>query len=129
MSGGDWEAVDRAEQRLVARSAERRTALARRDRRRSWLPWLLAPLVFPAVGAVVLLLVLEREGGDLGGWSSAAATAFVATCFGVPALLAAFAARRAGRLEAAAWAAVSLCAELALVAGAGFLLLGLGPDQ
>lgn len=124
---GNWEAIDRAEERLVAHSAERPAQLERRDRRRRWLPWLLAPLVLPALGAAAFLVVLEGAGGDLRDWSTLGAVGLVGACLLAPAGLAAFAARRAGPGEAAAWALVSVCAEIALVVGVGFLALGLGP--
>jgi hypothetical protein len=123
--GTDWEAT---EQRLVARSEERRTALERRARRRRWRPWLLAPLVLPALGAAALLALIEGEGGDLGGWSTAQAVAVVATSFAVPAALAGWFARRQGVVEAVAWAVVCVAVQVALVVGVGFLALGLGPD-
>jgi cytochrome bd-type quinol oxidase subunit 2 len=121
----DWEAT---EQRLVARSEERRTALERRARRRRWIPWLLAPLVLPAVGATALLVLIEGEGGDLGSWSTAQAVAVVAALFAVPAALAGWFARRQGVVEAVAWAVVCVAVQVALVVGVGFLALGLGPD-
>ena len=120
----DWEAT---EERLAARSDERRGQLARRDRRRSVLPWLLAPVVMPAVGAAVLLFVVEREGGDLSGWSTGLAVAVVAAAFLVPALLSGWFARRQGGVEAVAWAFACMGVQLALVAGVGFVALGLGP--
>jgi hypothetical protein len=123
--GTDWEAT---EQRLVARSEERRTALERRARRRRWKPWLLAPLVLPALGAAALLALIEGEGGDLGGWSTARAVAVVAASFAVPAALAGWFARRQGVVEAVAWAVVCVAVQVALVVGVGFLALGLGPD-
>jgi hypothetical protein len=123
--GTDWEAT---EQRLVARSEERRTALERRARRRRWRPWLLAPLVLPALGAAALLALIEGEGGDLGGWSTPQAVAVVATSFAVPAALAGWFARRKGVVEAVAWAVVCVAVQVALVVGVGFLALGLGPD-
>jgi hypothetical protein len=123
--GTDWEAT---EQRLVARSAERRTALERRAQRRRWLPWLLAPLILPGIGAAALLALIETEGGDLRGWSTAQAIAVVAASFAVPAALAAWCARRLGVVEAAAWAVVCVAVQVALVVGVGFLVLGLGPD-
>lgn len=121
---GDWEAT---EERLAAHSDERRGRLARRDRRRSVLPWLLAPLVFPALGAAALLALVEREGGDLSGWSTGRAAAVVAAAFAVPALLSVWFARRHGVVEALAWAFVCVGVQLALVVGVGFLALGLGP--
>lgn len=122
--GSDWEAI---EERLVSRSAQRRTELARRERRRHWLPWLLAPLALPVAGAAVLLLVLERAGGDFGGWPTGQAVAVVVAAFLVPALLAGWVARRLGAVEAVAWGLVCVCAEVGLVVGVGFLALGLGP--
>ncbi len=49
--GVDLQAAEDAEVRLEDRSRERREALARRDRRRRLLPWLLCPLLLPALGA------------------------------------------------------------------------------
>jgi hypothetical protein len=126
--GTEWETIDRAEERLVARSAERRTQLARRERRRRWLPWLLAPVVLPAAGAAVLLFVVERAGGDFGEWTTAEVVAVIAAGFLVPAVLSAWFARRLGVVEAIAWAVACVCVEGALVIGVGFLALGLGPE-
>ena len=122
--GSDWEAT---EERLAARSDERRGWLARRDRRRSVLPWLLAPVVLPAMGAAALLALVEREGGDFSGWSTGSVAAAVVAAFVVPAVLSWWFARRQGAVEAAAWAFVCVGVELALVVGVGFLALGLGP--
>jgi uncharacterized membrane protein YhhN len=124
----DWEAITRAEERLTAHSEQRRSQLERRDRRRRVLPWLLAPLVLPAVGAAVLLAVIENAGGDLREWPVGRAAAVVAAAFVLPAALSAWFARRNGAVEAIAWAVVCLCAEVALVFGLGFGVLGLGPD-
>ena len=124
----DWEAIERAEQRLEAHSAERRSALERRDRRRRLLPWLLAPLVLPAIGAAALLAIVENEGGDLGSWPTARAVAVVAACFAVPAVLAGWSARRQGIAEMLLWAVVCVGAEVAMVVGVGFLALDLGPQ-
>jgi hypothetical protein len=121
---GDWEAT---EERLAAHSDERQGRLASRDRRRSVLPWLLAPLLFPALGAAALLVLVEREGGDLSGWSTGQAAAVVAAAFVAPALLSGWFARRHGVVEALAWAFACVGVELALVVGVGFLALGLGP--
>jgi peptidoglycan/LPS O-acetylase OafA/YrhL len=123
--GTDWEATER---RLVERSAERRTALDRRDRRRRWLPWVFAPVILPVAGAAVLLAVMEREGGDFGGWATGEAIAVIAASFAVPALLAGWIARRRGVVEAVAWALVCVGVQVALVVGVGFLILELGPD-
>jgi cytochrome bd-type quinol oxidase subunit 2 len=122
--GTDWEATER---RLVERSAQRRGALDRRDRRRRWLPWVLCPVVLPLLGAAALLVVIEREDGDLGGWDATQAIAVVAAAFVVPAALAAWFSRRQGVVEAVAWTLVCVGVQVALVVGAGFLALGLGP--
>jgi len=123
--GFDWE---RLEQRLVEHSDERQSRLARRDRRRRLLPWLLAPLVLPALGAAALLAVIERAGGDLGEWETPEAVAAVAVAFALPAALSAWFARRQGVLEATAWALACVGVQVALVVGVGFLALGLGPS-
>jgi cation transport ATPase len=124
----DWEAIERAEQRLEAHSAERRSALQRRDRRRRVLPWIVAPFVLPAIGAAALLAIVEDQGGDLGSWPTGRAIAVVAACFAVPAVLAAWSARRQGIVEMLVWTVVCIGAEFAMVVGVGFLALGLGPD-
>jgi cytochrome bd-type quinol oxidase subunit 2 len=123
--GSDWEAT---EERLVARSDERRSRLARRDRRRSVVPWLLAPLVFPALGAAAALVLVENAGGDFADWTASEAAAALIAVFLVPAVLSAWVARRQGALEAIAWAFVCVGVQLALVVGVGFLALGLGPE-
>jgi hypothetical protein len=126
--GAEWDAIERAEERLAAHSVERRQQLERRERRRRVLPWLLAPLIFPAAGAAVLLAVLEGAGGDFGAWPVWRAVVVVAAGFAVPAALSAWVARRAGVAEAIAWALVCVSVQVALVVGVGFLALGLGPD-
>jgi hypothetical protein len=122
--GTDWEAT---EERLVAHSDERRARLARRDRRRSWLPWLLCPVLLPALGAAAVLALLEDAGGDLGAWSTAQAAAALGGAFLVPALLAGWLGRRHGVAEAIAWAVACAGVQVALVVGVGFLALDLGP--
>jgi len=72
--------------------------------------------------------VIEQAGGDLSGWPVARAVAVVAAAFAVPALLSAWLARREGIPLALLWGLVCAAAQLALVVGAGFLLLGLGPS-
>jgi hypothetical protein len=124
----EWDAIERAEERLVARSAERHSRLARRERRRRWLPWLLAPLVLPALGAAALLAAIESEGGDFAGWSTAEVVVTVVAGLVVPAALSAWFARHQGAVEAIAWAVVCACVQVALVFGVGFLALGLGPE-
>lgn len=124
----NWQVVEEAEARLDARGAERRQRIARRERRRAWLPWVLCPLVLPALGAAVLLVVLDANGGDLRDWTTARAVALVAGCLAVPALLAAVVARHRPPAETVAWALVTLLAEGAMIVGVGFLALGIGPD-
>ena len=72
-------------------------------------------------------MLVEREGGDLSGWSTGQAAAVVVAAFVVPALLSGWFARRHGVVEAFAWAFVCVGVELALVVGVGFVALGLGP--
>ena len=88
----------------------------------------LAPLVLAAAGAAVLLVLLEREGGDFGAWPQWQAIAVPVATFVVPALVCAVtAARRHGVVEALLWAVVCAGMQAALVFGVGFLWLGLGP--
>ena len=123
----DLKAVEDAEVRLESRSRTRREQLARRDRRRRRLPWILCLLPLPAVGAGAFLLLLRSSGGDLRELSSSAAPLALAACLLVPALLSGWIGRRHGRLDAVLWALVTLAVELALVFGLGFAVLDLGP--
>ena len=123
----DLKAVEEAEGRLESRSAARREQLAKRDRRRALAPWLICLLPLPAVGAGVLLTIIDGQGGDLRELSTAAAVGVVAGCMLVPALASAWVGRRHGRLDAVLWALVTLAVELALVFGLGFAVLDLGP--
>ena len=43
------------------------TAEGARDARRGWVPWLLAPLVLPALGAAAVVALVE--GVDLDSWA------------------------------------------------------------
>jgi hypothetical protein len=124
----DLDAVEAAELRLEARSRERRDELARRARRRRIRLWLLGPLVLPGLGAAGLVWALEREGGDFGGWPAWQTAVVLVGAFVVPALITAWLARRRGVLEAIAWAVATVCIEVVLVFGVGFLALGYGPD-
>ena len=99
----------------------------RRDRRRAWLPFVLCPLVLPALGAAVLLIVIDANGGDLRDWSTSGAMALVAGCLAVPALISVAVTRHAPPAETLAWALVTLFAEGAMIVGIGFLALGIGP--
>jgi hypothetical protein len=126
--GADWEAITRAEERLTVRSAERRSQIERRDRKRRVLPWLLSPLILPAAGAAALLAIVEGAGGDFGDWPTWSAVAAVAAAFALPAALSAWFARHQGAFEAITWTIVCVGVEVALVFGVGFLALGLGPD-
>jgi hypothetical protein len=124
----DLDAVEAAELRLEARSRERRTELARRARRRRLRLWILGPAVLPALGAAGLVWLLEREGGDLGGWPPLRIALVLAGAFVLPALITAWLARRRGVLEAIAWALATVCIQVVLVFAVGFLALGYGPD-
>jgi hypothetical protein len=123
----DLKAVEAAEVRLESRSRARREQLEKRDRRRRLLPWLLCLVPLPALGAGVLLALIDRSGGDLRELSPAAAVLVPAGCLLVPALLSGWVGRRHGRLDAVLWALVTLAIELALVFGLGFAVLDLGP--
>jgi hypothetical protein len=101
------------------------TAEGAREARRDWLPWLLGPIVLPAVGAVVVVAL--AEGGDLDTWEVWQAAAALVAAFVVPALFAAWAGLRGGVLEAIFWAFACIGVQVALVFGVGFLALGLGP--
>jgi hypothetical protein len=124
----DLDAVEAAELRLEARSRARRDELARRARRRRIRLWILGPVVLPALGAAGLVWALEREGGDLGGWPAWRAALLLVGAFVLPAAITAWLARRRGPLEAIAWALATVCIEVVLVFGVGFLALGYGPE-
>jgi hypothetical protein len=96
-----------------------------RDLRRGWLPWLLGPLVLPALGAAVVVALVENA--NLDGWPQWQAAAALGAAVLVPALIAAWVARRGGVAEAILWALACVGVEVALVFGVGFLALGLGP--
>jgi hypothetical protein len=123
----DLKAVEEAEGRLESRSRERRAGLERRDRRRRLAPWLICLIPLPALGAGVLLAVIDDQGGDLRELSDATAALLVAGCLLVPALLSGWIGRRHGRLDAVLWGLVTLAVELALVFGLGFAVFDLGP--
>jgi hypothetical protein len=101
------------------------TAEGAREARRGWVPWLLAPLVLPALGAAAVVALVEAV--DLDSWAVWQAAVVLGALFVVPAGLAALVARRFGVAEAIAWALACVGVELALVFGVGFLALGLGP--
>ena len=96
-----------------------------RDARRGWLPWLLAPLVLPALGAAAVVAVVD--GVDLDSWEIWQAAAVLGALFLIPAVLAGFVARRFGVVEAIAWALACVGVQVVLVFAVGFLALGLGP--
>ena len=123
----DLKAVEDAEVRLESRSRERRAEIERRDRRRRIVPWLICLVPLPAIGAGVLLAVIDSSGGDLRELSTASTVAVIAGCLLVPALLSGWVGRRHGRVDAVLWALVTLAIELALVFGLGFAVLDLGP--
>jgi hypothetical protein len=123
----DLKAVEEAEVRLESRSRARREQLEKRDRRRRLLPWLVCLVPLPALGAGVLLAVIDDSGGDLRKLSPASTALLLAGCLLVPALASGWVGRRHGRLDAVLWALVTLAIELALVFGLGFVVLDLGP--
>jgi hypothetical protein len=101
------------------------TAEGAQDARRGWLPWLLCPLVLPALGATAIVALVE--GVDLDGWALWQVVLVLGAAVVIPALLSAWAAWRFGVAEAIAWALACVGVEVALVFGVGFLALGLGP--
>jgi hypothetical protein len=128
VSGPDargWEAVEHADERLQERAAARQLAEARRRRRRRAVAWSLR-IALPLAGAAAVLATLRAAGGDLHAWQAPTAAAVLAAEVLLPAVAAAATARRAA-LEALLWALVTLAAEVALIFGAGFEALGLGP--
>jgi hypothetical protein len=124
---GDLKAVEDAEVRLESRSRQRREQLERRERRRRITPWLVCLVPLPAIGAGLLLAIIDQQGGDLRELSTAASVLVFAGCLLVPALVSGWIGRRHGRVDAVLWALVTLAIELALVFGLGFALLDLGP--
>jgi hypothetical protein len=118
--------VEHAETRVRERAVARQRAADRRRRRRTGTVWALR-LLLPFLGAAAVLALFRREGGDLSGWSLAAAAAIPAAILLVPALVSAALARREGAILAILWLLVTLAAEIVLVFGVGFLALDLGP--
>ena len=121
-----WEAVDHAEERLQERAVARQRSDVRRRRRRSGAVWILR-IGLPLLGAAAVLATLESGGGDLSRWTPDVAAAIVGAELVVPAFATGLTARDSSILEAVLWALVALAAEVALVFGVGFQLLGLGP--
>ena len=113
--------------RIAERDRERERKVAKRAKRERILLWLFAPFLLPAAGAAAALAVLEREGGDLSGWSSASVALLCAAVFGLPAALSAWLARRRGRIEPLGWAAITLLAQIAVVFWVGLIALDYGP--
>jgi hypothetical protein len=101
------------------------TAERAREARSGWMPWLLGAFVLPALGAAAVVALTETA--DLDAWSTWQAASALGAAFVVPALLAAWAGRRGGAVEAVAWALACVGVEVALVFGVGSLALGLGP--
>ncbi len=88
-----------------------------------------AVVVFALLGAAAVVAVVEGAGGDLSEWPLWQAIAVPAALFAVPALLvAAWAFRRRGPVEALLWVIACGALQLALVLGVGFLALGYGPS-
>jgi cation transport ATPase len=124
----DFDGTEAAEARIAARSRERQRRAERRARRQRLLLWVCAPLVLPVAGAAATAGLLDREGGDLTGWSTRSIVIAVALLFGVPAAITVWLARRRGRLEALGWAAITVLAQIALVFWVGLVALGIGPN-
>lgn len=121
-----WEAVDHAEERLQERAAARQRTDVRRRRRRSGAAWFLR-IALPLLGAAAVLATLESGDGTLDRWTPATAAAIVAAELLVPAVAVGLTARRSSWFEVVLWSLVALAAEVALIFGVGFALLGLGP--
>jgi hypothetical protein len=101
------------------------TAEAAQEARRGWLPWLLAPLVLPALGATAVVALVE--GVELDSWEVWQAAVVLGALFVIPAAIAGLVARRFGVVEAIAWALACVGIQFVLVFAVGFLALGLGP--
>src|SRR3954470_14209557 len=99
-----------------------------RARGRRRLRWVCAPVVLPIAGAAATAGLLDREGGDLTGWSTRSVVLAVVLLFGVPAAITVWLARRRGPFEALGWAAITVLAQIALVFWVGLVALGIGPD-
>jgi hypothetical protein len=84
-------------------------------------------VVLPVLGAAAVLIAFTAAGGDLGDWPTAAAVAVPVAAVLVPAVVAALLARRDGAFDAVLWGLLTVAAEVVLVFGVGFGLLGLGP--
>jgi len=121
-----WEAVDHAEERLQERAAARQRTDVRRRRRRSGAAWF-TRIALPLLGAAAVLATLESGDGTLDRFTPATAAAIVALELVVPAIVVGLTARRSSWLEVVLWSLVALAAEVALIFGVGFALLGLGP--
>jgi cation transport ATPase len=126
--GTDADFAVAARTRIEARNRERERRAAKRSRREQILLWLLAPLGLPAAGAAAGIAVLDAAGGDLAGWPTASVVLVALAVFGVPAALTGWLARRRGRVEPFAWAAMTVAAEVALLFWVGLVALGYGPD-
>jgi hypothetical protein len=84
-------------------------------------------LVLAGAGAALLVALVEGAEGDFGDWPLWQAVAVPAAAFAVPAVLAAWLARRRGAVEAVAAAVGCVGLQLALVVGVGFVAFGFGP--
>jgi hypothetical protein len=121
-----WEAVEHAEERLQERAEARQRTDARRRRRRTWVAWILR-IGLPLAGAAAVLATVQS--GDLHRWTAATAAAILAAELLVPAVVSGITARGDSPLEAVLWGLLALAAEVALVFGVGFAVLGLGPPK
>ena len=87
----------------------------------------IAPLALAAVGAAVVVAVVEGAGGDFGSWPLWQAIAVPVAAFAVPALLSAGVGWRGGVVEAVLSALTCFGAQVAMVLGVAFVALGFGP--
>ena len=87
----------------------------------------LATVALPVVGSAAFTAIVERRGGDLGGYSEAQAVGVVLAVALPPALIVAWLWRRHGALVAVGAALAVLLAEVALTFGVAFSVLGYGP--
>jgi hypothetical protein len=107
----EWE---EAEARLENRSRTRRESSERRGRRRRLVPWLLGPLVLPALGAFALVAVARDD-------LRPRELPIAAACVALPALVSWWFGRAHGRVDAVLWALVT--AAITLAAAVSYTLL------
>jgi hypothetical protein len=123
---------DLAERRMAERSAVRSAAREKREHWRELRRRLLGTPVqvvgLALAGTIILVTLLQANGGDLSSWPSATGTLALIAVFVVPALVVGALARSSGAAYALASGLATLGLQLALTFGVAFLLLGLGPE-